>query len=120
MTGSASLVESSLLAPDPDAKLVQAFVGGACTIHLWEDRTRGELWVPSYDARALALVGDEFLRIASNNAVDAGRRTFEFKPVKAGVHRVVFEKRMGWKCTAEDRRVFLIRADEESERLGGG
>jgi hypothetical protein len=77
-------------------------------IHLWEDRTRGELWVPSFDPATLALVNDDYLRIAGNNAIDAGRRTFEFKATTVGMHRLLFEKRMGWKFTAEDRRVFLV------------
>lgn len=79
-------------------------------LQLWEDRTRGEQWVASYDAKGLALLGDEFLRIASNNAVDNGQRIFEFKAVQPGIHHVVFEKRMGWKFTAEDRRLFKIEA----------
>jgi predicted secreted protein len=54
-------------------------------------------------------VGDDFLRTANGNAVDSGRRTFEFRAVAPGTHRLVFEKRMGWKFTAEDRRVFLVR-----------
>lgn len=66
--------------------------------------------VPSYDAQGLALLSDEFLRIASNNAVENGQRTFEFKAVTPGVHHLVFEKRMGWKFTAEDRRVFRVEA----------
>jgi hypothetical protein len=77
-------------------------------LHLWEDRTRGELWVPSYDPATLVLLGDDYLRIASGNAVDSGRRTFEFKPVAAGVHRIVFEKRLGWKFTSEHRQVYEI------------
>jgi predicted secreted protein len=80
-------------------------------IHLWEDRTRGEQWVPSYDAKGLALLSDEFLRIASNNAVENGQRIFEFKAVQPGVYQLVFEKRMGWKFTAEDRRLFRIDAE---------
>lgn len=79
-------------------------------IHLWEDRTRGEQWVPSYDAKGLALLNDEFLRIASNNAVENGQRIFEFQAVQSGVYQLIFEKRMGWKFTAEDRRVFRIEA----------
>jgi len=47
-------------------------------IHLWEDRTRGEQWVPAYDTKRLALLSDEFLCIASNNAVENGQRIFEF------------------------------------------
>ncbi|HEY7532675.1 MAG TPA: protease inhibitor I42 family protein [Nitrospiraceae bacterium] len=77
-------------------------------IRLWEDRTRGELWIPSYDYSALALLSDDYLRVAGNNAVDNGQRTFEFKPLKPGTFEVVFEKRMGWKFTAEDRRVFHV------------
>ncbi|MBX3329009.1 MAG: protease inhibitor I42 family protein [Nitrospira sp.] len=83
-------------------------------IHLWEDRTRGEQWVPSYDTKGLALLSDEFLRIASNNAVENGQRIFEFKAVHAGVYQLIFEKRMGWKFTAEDRRLFSIEAEPPS------
>jgi predicted secreted protein len=84
-------------------------------IHLWEDRTRGEQWVPSYDTKGLALLSDEFLRIASNNAVENGQRIFEFKAVRPGVYQLIFEKRMGWKFTAEDRRLFIIEAGRSSE-----
>lgn len=89
-------------------KTIQAVVGRPITIHLWEDRTRGEQWVPTYDAAVLALLGDDYLRIAGNNAVDNGTRTFEFQPIKPGNVQIVFEKRMGWKFTAEDRRVFSV------------
>ncbi|MDR4471108.1 MAG: protease inhibitor I42 family protein [Nitrospira sp.] len=55
-----------------------------------------------------SLVEDDFSRIASNNAVDVGQRRFEFRPVTAGTHRLVFEKRMGWKFTAEDRQIYYV------------
>ena len=90
---------------------MSATVDRPFVIHLWEDRTRGEQWVPSYDSKGLALLSDEFLCIASNNAVENGQRIFEFKAVTPGMHRLVFEKRMGWKFTAEDRRVFQIDAE---------
>ncbi len=93
---------------DRDAKTITTKLGSSFHIHLWEDRTRGELWVPSYDHTSLVLVSDDFLRTASGNAVDSGRRTFEFRAVAPGTHRLMFEKRMGWKFTAEDRRVFRI------------
>lgn len=93
---------------EPDAKVLKGRVGVSVHIHLWEDRTRGEQWVPTYDARVMPLVEDDFLRTASNNAVDAGQRTFEFKPMAVGTHRLVFEKRMGWKFTAEDRQIFYV------------
>jgi predicted secreted protein len=105
--------------PTPDSndyRSMSATVGRPFAIHLWEDRTRGEQWVPSYDSKGLALLSDEFLRIASNNAVDNGQRIFEFTPVTPGVHQLVFEKRMGWKFTAEDRRVFRIEAAHSSGR----
>lgn len=95
---------------DPDGGTVRlaARLGGTVAIQLWEDRTRGEQWVPAYPASSLVLVDEDFVRTASNNAVDTGTRTFHFKAVAPGPHRVVFEKRMGWKFTAEDRRVFLV------------
>ncbi len=96
-----------------DAKFVRVTQGQVLTIHLWEDRTRGEQWVPSYKSSVFALVGDEFLRTVSNNAVDSGRRTFEFQALKIGEHLLEFQKRMAWKYTAEDRRVFRVNVQEE-------
>ena len=100
--------------PQGHAKLIQATLDGPIEIHLWEDRTRGELWVPTYDTTGLALLADDYLRIAGNNAVDNGRRTFEFKAVKPGSYQILFEKRMGWKFTAEDRRVFQVTVSDSS------
>ena len=71
---------------DLNAKPVHTDKGKTFTIQLWEDRTRGEQWVPSYQPSALVLLDDEFLRTASNNAVDAGKRTFEFQALEAGEH----------------------------------
>lgn len=92
-----------------EEKVIETILDQPIQIRLWEDRTRGELWVPSYDTTSLALLADDYLRIAGNNAVDNGSRTFEFKAVKPGNHQIVFEKRMGWKFTAEDRRVFEVK-----------
>ncbi|TAJ30296.1 MAG: hypothetical protein EPO64_03285 [Nitrospirae bacterium] len=110
--------EGSATDPDRDAKLITASVGASIHVHLWEDRTRGEQWVPSYEAGSFALVNDDFLRTASSNAVDSGRRAFEFRTLTPGTHRLLFEKRMGWKFTAEDRRVFLVRVVDGAGRLG--
>ena len=90
------------------AKVIEATLERPIQIHLWEDRTRGELWVPTYDPTGVELLADDYLRIAGNNAGDNGQRTFEFRAVKPGTHRILFEKRMGWKFTAEDRRVFDV------------
>ena len=89
-------------------KPIQTYKSETFQIHLWEDRTRGEQWVPSYDPKVLSLVEDDFLRTVSNNAVDSGRRSFEFQALEAGTHRLEFSKRMAWKFTAEDRRVFEV------------
>ncbi|MSR25072.1 MAG: hypothetical protein EXR96_08290 [Nitrospiraceae bacterium] len=99
-----------------EVKHLSVRAGQPFPIHLWEDRTRGEQWVPSYDTALLALVGDDYLRVAGNNAVDNGTRTFEFRALEPGEYRILFEKRMGWKFTAEDRRVFLINAADGTAR----
>ncbi|MGQ0811974.1 MAG: protease inhibitor I42 family protein [Nitrospiraceae bacterium] len=119
MTNRPGGAEHSAAEDEPGARRLTASIQTNFSIHLWEDRTRGEQWVPAYEPAAFVLVSDDFLRTASGNAVDSGRRTFEFKPVHAGTHRIVFEKRMGWKYTAEDRRVFqvIVSSDSNSSRL---
>ena len=89
-------------------KTMTVRIGEPLTIRLWEDRTRGEQWVPAYDTSAFVLIGDDFLRTTSNNAVDSGTRTFEFETLKVGTHRIEFNKRLAWKFTAEDRRIFVV------------
>ena len=98
-----------------DFKQVMAKKGDSFTINLWEDRTRGEQWVPSYDSSVFALTGDDFLRTTSNNAVDSGKRQFEFAALQSGTHRLEFQKRMAWKFTSEARRVFVVDV-KEAER----
>ncbi len=100
--------ETAGLARQRGVKSLQVTKGDAFSVNLWEDRTRGEQWVPSYDTKVLVLVEDEFLRTVSNNAVDSGRRTFEFQALEAGQQKLEFSKRMAWKFTAEDRRIFLV------------
>ena len=95
-----------------DLKSIQAKKGATFTVHLWEDRTRGEQWVPSYDQKAFVLLEDDFLRTTSNNAVDSGKRSFEFQALEEGEYQIEFSKRLAWKFTAEDRRVFLITVKE--------
>ena len=97
---------------ETDLKSVVAKKGNSFTINLWEDRTRGEQWVPSYDSSVFALTADDFLRTTSNNAVDSGKRQFEFEALQSGMHRLEFQKRMAWKYTSEARRVFLVDVKE--------
>ena len=99
-----------------EIKPIQTTQSKTFLIHLWEDRTRGEQWVPTYDPRVLALVEDDFLRTVSNNAVDSGRRSFEFQALEPGMHRLEFSKRMAWKFTAEDRRMFEVTVLDCSEK----
>jgi predicted secreted protein len=91
-------------------KTLETRVGAVFTVRLWEDRTRGEIYVPSYDPEALSLLNDDYERSIGDSTyiVDAGKRSFEFRALKPGTHRIVFEKRMGWKFTAEDRRVYVV------------
>jgi predicted secreted protein len=91
-----------------ETKEIQVSQYTTFVVHLWEDRTRGEQWVPTYDPKVLGLVGDDFLRTVSNNAVDSGQRSFEFQALEPGRHCLEFSKRMAWKFTSEDRRVFQI------------
>lgn len=95
-----------------DLKAIVAIQGSPFTINLWEDRTRGEQWVPSYDSSEFVMTGDDFLRTTSNNAVDSGKRQFEFEALQPGPHRLEFHKRMAWKFTDEDRRIFLVNVQE--------
>lgn len=104
--------------PTSDGRIIETVVNRPIQIHLWEDRTRGELWVPTYDPTALALLADDYVRVAGNNAVDNGQRTFEFQALRPGTYSVVFEKRMGWKFTAEDRRVFEVVVSDGSPPQG--
>ncbi len=95
-----------------DVKYLDATVGVPLTVTLWEDRTRGEQWVPVYDVCHFALTEDDFVCTTSNNAVESGSRQFEFEPCLSGTHRLEFHKRMAWKFTFEARRVFLIHVRE--------
>lgn len=99
-------------AHQPDVQCLDATVGVPLTVKLWEDRTRGEQWVPVYDACCLVLTEDDFVCTTSNNAVESGHHQFEFEPRQPGTHRLEFHKRMAWKFTAEARRVFLIHVRE--------
>jgi len=97
---------------ESDLKTIVVKQGSSFTINLWEDRTRGEQWVPTYDPSEFVMTGDDFLRTMSNNAVDAGRRQFEFEALQSGMHRLEFHKRMAWKFTDEARRIFLVDVKE--------
>ena len=97
-------------------KILKTRPEGIVTIRLWEDRTRGEIYMPLYDSDAVVLVNDDYERsIGENwNIVDSGKHIFEFRALRPGGHRIVFEKRMGWRFTAEDRRVYLLEVADDT------
>jgi len=96
-----------------DCKTLSATVGVPLNVNLWEDRTRGEQWLPSYDPSQFVLTEDEFFQTTSNNAVESGKRRFEFEPLQSGIHLLEFHKRMAWKFTPEARRVFLVHVQDQ-------
>lgn len=110
--------DESVGAQDRDATILNTTCGGTFQVHLWEDRTRGELWVPSYEPSSFILVNDEFAQTASGSAMEMGQRIFEFQAARPGRHRLLFEKRMGWKFTAEDWRVYVVMASDGTEPPG--
>ncbi|MCA9471438.1 MAG: protease inhibitor I42 family protein [Nitrospirales bacterium] len=103
--------EKSMERDSQHARTLHVKKGELFSVNLWEDRTRGEQWVPTFDTKVCILVEDEFLRTISNNAVDSGRRRFEFQVMEPGTHMIEFSKRMAWKFTEEDRRIFIIHVD---------
>ena len=103
-------------------KVLSPRLGGTVIIRLWEDRTRGEIYIPLFDSAAVVLVNDDYDRSMGENwnVVDSGKHVFEFRALKPGVHRIVFEKRMGWRFTAEDRRVYVLMVNEEKNLDSSG
>jgi predicted secreted protein len=100
----------------PPEKVLHAQAGETVTIRLWEDRTRGEIYMPLFDSAAVAMVNDDYDRSMGENwnIVDSGKHVFEFRALRPGVHRIVFEKRMGWRFTAEDRRIYVLMVNDEN------
>jgi hypothetical protein len=40
-------------------------------------------------------------------------RVLEFEALKMGQYEIAFEKRLGWKFTAENRKGFLVHVEEQ-------
>jgi len=98
------------LAMEREKKTLKVHVGEPFRITLWEDRTHGHSWQPHFDSTPVQLVDDDYVRTIHVDTADFGKRTFEFVCNEAGRFEIVFEKRIGWKFSAEDRKVFLIEA----------
>jgi len=91
-----------------EIKKIHAKVGEPFKIRVWEDRTRGSRYVPTFDAAVLKLVSDEYERTRNIRTNDIGMHYFEFVPVKPGRYQIEFEYRYGWKFSAEDRLIYEV------------
>ena len=61
-----------------EVKHLSVRTGQPFQIHLWEDRTRGEQWVPSYEVASMALVNDDYLRLPATMPWTTGRARSSF------------------------------------------
>jgi len=86
-------------------KNIETRMGNSFKIRIWEDRSRGEAWAPIFDEKAFILLDDDYQETSTYNA---GMRELEFEALKVGQFEIVFEKRLGWKFTAENRKRFTI------------
>lgn len=86
-------------------KHIEAEIGVPFPIRLWEDRSRGEIWAPIYGDQHFNLIDDEYEETSTYNA---GMRVMVFDPLEEGQFEIIFEKRLGWKFTAEIRKRFLV------------
>ena len=93
---------------DQQEKTITAKVGEAFDVRLWEDRTRGELWVSTYNLEQMVLIDDDFERKSGGNINDSGTRVFRFQADQPGTYELVFEKRLGWRFTAIKRRDYVV------------
>ncbi|MBI3358316.1 MAG: protease inhibitor I42 family protein [Nitrospirae bacterium] len=94
-----------------EEKLVRAVhvrVGEPFKIRIWEDRTRGSRWAADFDTALLRLLNDDYDRTRNIRVSDIGMRYFEFLPIAAGKHQIVFEWRYGWKFSAENRLTYEV------------
>ncbi len=89
-------------------KVIHAKVGEPFQIRIWEDRTRGSRWTPSFDTGTLRLLNDDFDSTRNIRVSEIGMRHFQFAPIKTGKHQIVFELRYGWKFTAENRLTYEV------------
>ncbi len=96
---------------DQQEKTITAKAGETFEIRLWEDRTRGELWVPTYDSEQILLIDDDFDRKSGGTIIDAGTRIFRFQADQPGTYELVFEKRLGWRFTAIKRRDYVVSVE---------
>jgi len=96
---------------DQDERTITAKAGEPFDIRLWEDRTRGELWVSKYDSEQMVLIDDDFQRKSGGTISDSGTRIFRFQADQPGRYELAIEKRLGWRFTAITRRDYVVSVE---------
>jgi len=96
---------------EESVKTICVKVGTPFKIRIWEDRTRGSRWTPEFDAVFFRLLNDDYDRTRNIRVSDIGMHYFEFLPMVAGKHKIVFEWRYGWKFSAENRLSYEVIVD---------
>ncbi len=82
--------------------------GESFQIKIWEDRTKGHRWVPSYDTALLRVLSDEYERMRNIRVTDSGMHYFEFLGMKPGTTMIDFESRYGWKFSADNHLSYEV------------
>lgn len=89
---------------------MQVRVGEPFTVMLWEDRTHGHLWQPRLDDLPIRVLDDDYERTIQIDLADSGKRTFELICSESGQFEIIFERRYGWKFTADGHRTVVVEA----------
>jgi len=97
---------------DSTIRTIRVRLGSPFWIRIWEDRTRGSRWNPTFDTASLRLVSDRFDRTRNIRVSDIGMRQFEFMPIRTGSYPIVFEACYGWKFSAEGRLKYEVEVAE--------
>ena len=87
---------------------ITAKEGESFQIKVWEDRTKGHRWVPTYDTAALRMLSDEYERTRNIRVTDSGMHYFEFVGMKPGTSVIDFELRYGWKFAADNHLSYEV------------
>ncbi len=91
-----------------ERKTIQATLGVPFTIRIWEDRTRGERYIPAFDPQIFKLLDEDYRRTINIRVADTGMRLFTFAAQQPGSQEIVFERRYGWKFAAEERIIYTV------------
>ncbi|MFQ5779934.1 MAG: protease inhibitor I42 family protein [Nitrospiria bacterium] len=91
-----------------NVKRIRTKAGEPFKIRIWEDRTKGSRWVPTFDTALFRLLSDEYERTRNIRVTDSGMRYFEFVATNPGKAVIEFESRYGWKFSAEHHLTYEV------------